>query len=32
LSKRLGHANIAVIMKRHLQVYREQDVAAAQAF
>lgn len=32
LSKRLGHANIAVTMERYLQVYREQDVAAAQAF
>lgn len=32
LSKRLGHANIAVTMERYLQVYREQDVNAARAF
>lgn len=32
VSKRLGHANIGITMERYLQVYRDQDVDAAEKF
>jgi integrase len=32
VSKRLGHSNIGITVDRYVTVYRERDVAAAQAF
>jgi integrase len=32
VSKRLGHANIRITMERYLQIYRDEDVAASEAF
>ena len=32
VSKRLGHSDIRITTERYLHIYREQDVAAAEAF